>query len=114
MKREWYDQVIKEFEDRVGFSVSPEQQPAVRSAIHKMFLDDFTINEITGKFEPAFDKKKWPQGTGFWKRVHQLLLEERRHAWVSKEDGTKSLKDILTTGPFAYFKRPGESKDSRN
>lgn len=93
-----YKQVLDAVVSR--FSMDEDRVPdwqwlAWRSAIKRLFDQDLLISEILGAIDEAAEKRKWPDAVGFWKRVEDVCLKNRREQRRSRVDGTHSIRDIL-------------------
>jgi hypothetical protein len=68
---------------------------AWRVAIKRMFDDGLLIKEIVAAIPEAAEKRRWPDGTSFMRRLHDVALKNRREAWTARRDGMHGLGDIL-------------------
>lgn len=96
-KKEHYQQVFQAISERYSIEYPPYGfYPAAMSLVKRMFDDDLTIQNIVAALPEAQEKRKWPVGTGFLKRLHQVALKNRREYNPFKiYDGVKSLGSLL-------------------
>ena len=64
-------------------------RPAMR-AVKRIFDDNFTVDQIVAALDEAKQRRRWPTGTSFWRRVHDILLVHRRE---HEPGGDKPLVD---------------------
>lgn len=86
-----YRAILDPYKKRFGIEnsdLTPGQWLYNRTEIKQMFLEEFLIVDILGAFDEACQKNRWPIGTPFFRRVHDVLLVHRREAKpVIKIDG---------------------------
>src|SRR5690349_11021030 len=67
-----------------------------RSQIKRMFFDeDILIREMIAGLDEAAGKRRWPIGTGFFHRLQDVCLKNRREARSTRQDGVQRLSDLL-------------------
>lgn len=96
-RREHYNDIFNSMKDVFGdewyAKVKPEQWVIWRKHLKGLFNEGILIREIQSVIGEA-DKKKWPQGTGFFARVRDLCLLQRKPEPTIRRDGMKSLREI--------------------
>lgn len=101
-KRIHYNALTEAYKQRFGLknhSLTNGQWMGVLKEITSIFDDGVLIREALDAFdEAAYEKRNWPTGTVFFKRVHQAALknktEQSRQNRVSI-DGVKSIGQIM-------------------
>ena len=96
----YYDEIFAEVYKK--FKISPVSIPrsqwvAWHSQVKKMFDKGILIKEIISALDEAAEKGKWPIGTGFWKRVEDIVLLHRKELkkYIREDSTMESIKDIF-------------------
>ena len=92
-----YSDVIRELKKRWNIDRLKNGQRIIWiMGMKRIFLDGFTADDIFRVFDQAMIKGKWPAKTPFFRRVHDLLLLERKpEKTVTINEGFQSLASIL-------------------
>lgn len=93
-----YNQVLNHLTERFNLKdVAPGQWIIWRHHIKTLFDQDILIKEILAAVDEAAEKGKWPQGTGFFSRVRDIVLVHRKQTErvVTVDRGFTSLGEIL-------------------
>lgn len=93
-----YTEILKAYQKLFGIAngdLDAGQWIYNRRKIKAMFDDGFLIVEILGAFKPACERGKWPAGTPFFQRVHDVLLARRREAKSVRITGIESINETL-------------------
>jgi len=101
-QRKHYNALTEAYKLRFGLKnhdLTNGQWIGVMKEITSMFDDGVLIREALDAFdEAAYEKRNWPTGTVFFKRVHQAALknkvEQGRERMISI-DGVKSIGQIM-------------------
>lgn len=99
----WYDEIFQAVYEK--FKISPVTIPrsqwvAWHAQVKRLFEAGILIKEILNALDEAAKKNHWPIGTGFWKRVEDIVYLHRKEEkkTVREDTGLQSLKDIFKKG----------------
>lgn len=88
----------EQFGDKWFLSVHRSWYNAWQRQIKHLFFDkDITAAEVISCLEEASGKKRWPMGTGFFKRVDDVLWKNRRERPTNtyENKGPESVSTLL-------------------
>lgn len=72
-----------------------------RARIKRDFFDEgILIREMVAGLEEAAGKGRWPLGTSFFARLHDVCLKNRREQRPSRVDGMHGVGDIMQRKHF--------------
>lgn len=101
-KKIHYNALTEAYKQRFKLSnhdLTHGQWMGILNEITSIFDDGILITEALDAFDEAsYEKRKWPTGTLFFKRVHQAALKNKREHSATKSitnDGVKSIGELM-------------------
>lgn len=97
-----YNDVIRELKRRWNI---PRLKKGLRiiwiMGMKRIFVDGFTAENIFSVYDEAMRKSRWPMRTPFFRRIHDLLLLQRkqREQTPTMNRGLEGIKELLRAVP---------------
>lgn len=94
-----FEAMRRQFGEQWYGSVPPMWWNVWRKQIREWFFDeDILIGEMIAGLDEAAGKRRWPAGTSFFRRLHDVVLKnriERKRRGSVQVDGMKRLGDLF-------------------